>query len=233
MTVQAVFFDAAGTLFKPARRVGESYAVIAAKHGMNVSAADVNERFRICFDTAPRLAFPGARAGELAALERGWWKSLVADVFRPWEGFGDFDAYFDELFAYFADPRAWILYPEVLHTLSALKERGVVLDVISNFDSRLIGILEGLGAATWFEQIFISSCVGYAKPDRRIFEAALNEHRLSAASALHVGDSEINDLHGANNAGLKGILVDRSSGASSRAQERVASLDEILSLLDD
>ena len=233
MTIRAVFFDAAGTLFKPARRVGESYATIAARHGMNVSAAQVNERFRICFDAAPRLAFPGAPPDELAALERGWWKSLVAEVFRPWEGFSDFDAYFDELFGYFADPNAWSLYPEVLQTLSALKERGVTLDVISNFDSRLIGILEGLGAASWFEQIFVSSRVGYAKPDRRIFETALNEHGLSAASALHIGDSEVNDLHGANRAGLRGVLVDRSHGHFSPERERVASLDGLLSLLDD
>ncbi len=57
MTIKAVFFDAAGTLIKPARSVGESYAAIAAKHGKEVSSTNITERFRTCFDAAPRLAF--------------------------------------------------------------------------------------------------------------------------------------------------------------------------------
>lgn len=233
MAIKAVFFDAAGTLFKPARRVGESYAAIATKHGMQVTAADINERFRMCFDAAPRLAFPGAHGDNLAALERDWWKRLVAEVFKPWDGFADFDEYFDELFAYFADPAAWSLYPEVLDALAALKERGMILDVISNFDSRLVRILDGLGAAASFEHIFISSRVGYAKPDRQIFDAALQHHGLIPQHALHVGDSETNDLHGANNAGLRGVLVDRSNDANPTNGLRVASLSGIISLLDD
>lgn len=232
MAIQAVFFDAAGTLFKPARRVGESYAVIAANHGVKVSAAEINERFRICFDAAPRLAFPGAHADDLGALERGWWKTLVAEIFRPWDGFVDFDAYFDDLFIYFADPAAWRLYPEVLDTLAALKKRRVIVDVISNFDSRLIGILDGLGAASWFDEIFISSRVGYAKPDRRIFAAALRKHGLNAASALHVGDSEVNDLVGAKEAGLRGVLIDRSRNTPKPQGPSIASLDDVLPMLD-
>ena len=87
MTIKAVFFDAAGTLIKPARSVGESYAAIAAKHGKAVSSASITERFRICFEAAPRLAFPGASEEALPGLERDWWKSLVAQVFEPWSPF--------------------------------------------------------------------------------------------------------------------------------------------------
>ena len=123
MTIKAVFFDAAGTLIKPARRVGESYAAIAAKHGKNVLPSDVTERFRVCFDLAPRLAFPNANETSIGAMERNWWKQLVARVFEPWSPFDDFDNYFGELFAYFAEPKAWALYPEVPETLSALKDR--------------------------------------------------------------------------------------------------------------
>ena len=117
MTIKAVFFDAAGTLIKPARSVGASYAAIAAKHGKEVSSTNVTERFRTCFDAAPRLAFPSATEDTVAALERDWWKSLVAQVFEPWSPFVRFEEYFAELFAYFASPDAWTLYPEVLETL--------------------------------------------------------------------------------------------------------------------
>lgn len=233
MTIKAVFFDAAGTLIKPARSVGESYAAIAAKHGKEVSSTNITERFRTCFDAAPRLAFPGATENTVAALERDWWKSLVAQVFEPWSPFVRFEEYFAELFAYFASPNAWTLYPEVLETLTSLKERDLILDVISNFDSRLVRILDGLGAGAQFENIFVSSRVGYAKPDRRIFNAALSCHGLAPAQALHVGDSEINDLSGANQAGLKGILVERGKTSAAPASDRINSLRSILALLDD
>src|ERR671914_2812835 len=98
MTVRAIFFDAAGTLIKPARRVGESYAAIAAKHGKEVLASDIAARFRACFDGAPRLAFPGASEHSLSQLERDWWRQLVARVFEPWAPFDRFDEYFSELF---------------------------------------------------------------------------------------------------------------------------------------
>ena len=230
--IKAVYFDAAGTLIKPARRVGESYAAIAAKYGKTVAPIDLLERFHICFDAAPRLAFPHAAPREIDRLEQDWWKNLVAQVFEPWGHFDDFDKYFDELFAYFADPRAWALYPEVSDTLAALRQRGVTLAVISNFDSRLVRILDGLGAGSWFADVFVSSRVGYAKPDRQIFDAALGRHGLAPGNAIHVGDSETNDLLGAQNAGLKALLIDRGRQTDATAPERIASLKEIVTHLD-
>jgi putative hydrolase of the HAD superfamily len=233
MTIHAIFFDAAGTLMKPARPVGQSYAVLAQKHGKQVSPAAISERFRQCFETAPRLAFPGVSEQTVGALERDWWKNLVARVFEPWSPFDAFEAYFAELFEYFAQPHAWSLYPEVPDTLAALKQRGLALSVISNFDSRLMRILDGLGVASSFEEIFVSSRVGFAKPDPQIFHAALTHHELRPEHGLHVGDSETNDLHGANNAGLRGVLVDRSHTGNLKDGLRVASLSGILSLIDE
>lgn len=233
MAIKAIFFDAAGTLINPARRVGESYTVFAQKYGMKVSSWEIAERFRVCFPSAPPLAFPGATAEAIEDLERAWWKELVRRVWEPWDQFQQFDEYFDELFAYFAQPETWTLYPEVAETLSALDERGIVLSVISNFDSRLIAILEGLGLAHWFEHIFISSRVGYAKPDRHIFHTALERHNLKAGDALHVGDSEEKDLRGANEAGLTGVLVERNGEENSNLSSRITSLKGLLSLLPD
>ena len=233
MAIKAIFFDAAGTLIKPARRVGESYALVAQKYGMEVSSQEIAERFRVCFPLAPPLAFPGAPPETIEDLERAWWKELVRRVWEPWDRFQQFDEYFNELFAYFAEPKTWTLYPEVIETLSALEERGIVLSVISNFDSRLITILEGLGLARWFEHIFISSRVGYAKPDRQIFHTALKQHNLKAGEALHVGDSEDKDLQGAHKAGLTGVLVERNGEGSSNLSSRITSLKSILSLLPD
>ena len=233
MAIKAVFFDAAGTLIKPARKVGESYAVVAKKFGVVVSPQQLSERFRVCFDASAPLAFPGAPATAIDGLERDWWKCLVRKIFEPWEPFERFDDYFTELFDYFARPDAWALFPEVLETLAALRGRGLALGVISNFDSRLIGILNGLGTGQWFDDIIISSRAGHAKPDRRIFAAALAKHGLEPSNAAHIGDSEEKDLCGANDAGLMGILIDRNGEGPSAAGPRVTDLREILSLLGD
>jgi len=233
MTIKAVYFDAAGTLIKPARRVGESYSFIAAKYGKVVTPSELFDRFRICFDAAPRLAFPDAAPNEIEPLERQWWKTLVAKVFTPWDPFDNFDGYFDELFAYFASPTAWALYPEVNDTLAGLSERGVTLAVISNFDSRLVRILDGLGVGQCFTDVFVSSRVGYAKPDRQIFDAALGRHGIDAESAIHVGDSETHDLNGAQNAGITGLLIDRNRAAEPFESHRITSLREIVSRISD
>jgi putative hydrolase of the HAD superfamily len=233
MAIEAIFFDAAGTLIKPARPVGESYAVLARTYGMEVSAAEIAERFRLCFRAAPPLAFPGAPAARIEDLERAWWKELVRRIFEPWDPFPGFDDFFAELFAYFAKPKAWNLYPEVAETLSALEGRSVILDVISNFDSRLHGILEGLGVAHRFEHIFISSRAGYAKPAPQIFHAALAQHGLRAGDALHVGDSEESDFRGANDAGLTGVLLERNGENHAGVSPCITTLTNILFLLDD
>jgi putative hydrolase of the HAD superfamily len=232
MATQAVFFDAAGTLIKPAKPVGDSYAAIAVKYGMGVTPAEIAHRFRACFDRASPLAFPGVESAAISALERSWWRQLVREVFAPFGPFDDFAAYFDELFAYFARAESWELYPEAIETLRGLSERGLKLAVVSNFDSRLLKILDGLGVAAWFDGIFVSSTVGYAKPDRRIFEFVLAAQQLVSENVLHVGDSIKNDIGGAANAGVKGILVDRKQAPEAGAMPRVASLNEILAHLE-
>jgi putative hydrolase of the HAD superfamily len=156
----------------------------------------------------------------------------VAQIFEPWGEFAQFDDYFDELFAYYADADAWLLYPEVVETLAALKQRGLILAVISNFDSRLVRILDGLNVGASFAQIFVSSAVGYAKPQARIFDIALTRFGLIPGQALHIGDSETNDLAGARNAGVRALLVDRDLAAGSAPPDRVHSLRQILDHLD-
>jgi putative hydrolase of the HAD superfamily len=231
MPIKAVFFDAAGTLITPVRPVAQTYTLLAKSYGMEVPSSVISERFRTCFAASPPLTFPGSTES-FEQLERDWWKKLVQCVFEPLGQFEQFDRFFTELFSYFARPEAWTLYPDALEPLSALQERGLVLDVISNFDSRLIDILEGLGMSGCFEEVFISSRVGHAKPARQIFDAALKWHNLAPSEAMHVGDSQENDLYGAANAGLMGVLINRSASGRQGNYRQINNLNEIISILD-
>jgi putative hydrolase of the HAD superfamily len=232
MATKAVFFDAAGTLIKPARPVGQTYASVAENYGMKASSLEISARFRTCFNASPPLTFGPVGRESIEQLERDWWKQLVHCVFQPFGRFDQFDRFFAELFSYFARAEAWTLYPDVRETLPALRQRGLILDVISNFDSRLIEILEGLGMAGWFEEVLISSRVGHAKPARQIFDAALARHNLAASEAMHVGDSEENDFCGAANAGLTGVLINRSANIPPKHFRQINTLNEIISILD-
>ncbi|HLX37128.1 MAG TPA: HAD family hydrolase, partial [Candidatus Binataceae bacterium] len=171
--LKAVFFDAAGTLFEAREPVGHTYARIARQHGLDADDGAVSAGFRRAFSSTPGLAFgPHREAAEIRRLEREWWYGLVRRSFEGLGQFDSFDAFFDELFAYFGDPAHWEPLPEAASVLHSLKEQELRLGIISNFDWRLYGILDGLGLRQFFDTVTISSEAGYAKPARQIFATA-------------------------------------------------------------
>jgi putative hydrolase of the HAD superfamily len=207
--LRVVFFDAAGTLFHTREPAGLSYAKIARRFGVQADEQLVIDSFRRAFAAAPGLAFgSGHEAARLRELEREWWYRLVRSTFESIGDFADFDAYFAALFAFFADPANWTCDSDAPVLLAALRESGLRLGVISNFDYRIYGILEALRLSRYFDSITISSEAGYAKPAPEIFRMALEHHSLPAAEALHVGDSEALDVVGAHAAGVAAVLVD-------------------------
>lgn len=234
--LRAVFFDAAGTLFEPREPVGESYARLARQFGLDADAAAVDAAFRRAFHESPGLAFgPGHSASELRRLERQWWRELVRATFAGLGSFSDFDSYFAALFEFFADPAHWTPDPSAAPLLSHLKERDLGLGVISNFDHRLYGILDGLGLATYFDSVTISSEAGYAKPSPKLFGAALGKHAAAASESLHIGDSERLDLHGAAAVGMAAVLVEHGRGRPDEVIgrcARVASLSSVSEVVE-
>ncbi|MGH8011450.1 MAG: HAD-IA family hydrolase [Candidatus Binataceae bacterium] len=230
--LKVVFFDAAGTLFEPREPVGDTYARIARDFGVRASGAEVNATFRRIFHGAPGLAFgPGHSAVELRRLERQWWRGIVWRVFAEIGRFDDFDAYFNTLFAYFADPRHWLADPQAMPLLSGLKAQGLQLGMVSNFDWRLYAILDGLGLLTYFDSITISSEAGWAKPSAEIFRVALAKHAAIAAEALHIGDSLPLDIGGAQAAGIAAILLARDNHGETGAGAEIARVNSLAAIV--
>ena len=232
MQKTTVFFDAAGTLLTVNGSVGERYAVLAREYGKDVVPHEIETGFRRSFPNAPPLAFPGAPAAKLAELEHAWWHAVVRDVFAGFGPFPRFDDYFDALYAAFAQPEAWRLYPETRATLDTLRDRDYRLGLISNFDARLFGLIEGLGIADRFDPIVASSRAGAAKPDPAIFRQALTACGASAEQAVHIGDTYELDVLGARTAGVAAILIDRVGRATPSNCPVVRSLAEIPTLLE-
>ena len=90
--------------------------------------------------------------------------------------------------------------------LQRLKDDGLKLGVISNFDYRLYRILDGLDLTRYFDSITISSEAGFAKPRREVYDAALARAGVTARDAMHVGDSEHLDFAPAAALGMAAVL---------------------------
>lgn len=205
---QLVLFDAVGTLFGVAGSVGMQYAKVARRHGIEALAEDLDLAFYAAFKEAGSPAFPQAKTDEIPQLEYDWWKAITRSTFGKTK-FADFDAFFADLFAYFAGPEPWFLYPETIATLAFFNQVKIPIGIASNFDSRLYSVLKSLSMDHYFQSVTISTEVGSAKPDGKIFTVALAKHDCEAHQAWHVGDSHKEDYEAAMAMGLQGILVDR------------------------
>ncbi|WP_395741350.1 HAD-IA family hydrolase [Prosthecobacter sp.] len=224
MPLQALFFDAAGTLIRPAEPVGATYAQVARRHGLTVDPAALMQAFRTAWkETAPPL-HPEGRSSE--DDDRGWWRTLVGLVFSRVLGASVEEAaledLFSELYLYYARPQAWSVFEDVVPALTDLARDHRLL-VLSNFDRRLRSILAGHDLLRWFEEVIISSEVGAAKPHARMFQAALAAIGCQPHEALHIGDDATCDLTGAQNCGIHAYHVRRPESGLADLVQKVRS----------
>jgi putative hydrolase of the HAD superfamily len=113
-------------------------------------------------------------------------------------------------------------YPDAESALRGLRERGIRLLAVSNWDCSLSAVLERCGLGELLDGVVTSAEVGASKPDPAIFRAALERAGSKPDQALHVGDTPEEDLAGARAAGIRALLIDRSGDGGD-----IASLAEI------
>lgn len=213
--IEAVTFDAGGTLIEPWPSVGAVYAGVAREFGLECS----EERLTAQFMGTWKL-----RSGFRYSREE--WAEVVRHSFA---GIAEVsDSLFDAIYTRFSEARSWLIYDDVIPTLQTLERMGVRLAVVSNWDERLAPLLETLGLAAYFDRIWVSSELGAHKPDERIFGRAVEALGLGAERVLHVGDSWREDVEGAMGAGLKGVRI-RRGGLERR--EDILRLTEIVEFI--
>ena len=106
------------------------------------------------------------------------------------------------------------VFDDVLPCLKGLQNDGVRMGLLSNLASRYKRPFFHAGLDRFFSTLGFSCDLGVRKPDRRAFEAVLAKVGSAADNTLMVGDSASSDLKGAQNAGLKALLLDRSGQRS-------------------
>ncbi len=225
---KAVFFDVGGTLLRVHPSVGDVYATHARDYGFTGSADDLNREFRQEWSNMGGIESLGTRKGP--EVEREFWQELVRRVFAAHGGLNDFDRYFDHIYDVFRGKESWRVYEDVTESglLDQLKHNGVILGVVSNWDSRLPEILKNTGLAPYFNFILASTVVGSAKPDAGIFQEALQRAGVPADRACHIGDEPATDIQGARNAGIHSILIDRKGSRDTQASPTVKSFHDLL-----
>ncbi|SRR5581483_2976334 len=200
--IQAVTFDAGGTLIKPWPSVGHVYAGVAARHGVKAEPAVLNRQFGAAWRNLKNFNH-----------EREQWAALVDASFAGCTDQPPSTTFFNEIYDRFTEPDAWHIFEDVLPTLNALAARGLNLGIISNWDDRLGPLLERLGLRKYFEAVIISCDVGFTKPSPVIFEHATRKMGVAPEFILHVGDSRSADVEGAKTAGYEALLLERGDGA--------------------
>jgi putative hydrolase of the HAD superfamily len=118
-------------------------------------------------------------------------------------------------------------YPDAPPALASLRSRGLAIVVVSNWDHSLHERLAETGLAPLVDGAVASAELGHAKPDRAIFERALELAGAPAEAALHAGDSPREDVEGALAAGLRAVLVARDGGPATAGVPVIRSLAEL------
>jgi putative hydrolase of the HAD superfamily len=206
--IEAIFFDAVGTLFGLTKTVGDHYAYVGREVGLDLDARSLERAFHAAWRQMPqRAAIDGPREND----DKGWWRELVdlvLDQVAPSLSELDRDNFFEIAYEHFAEACVWELYSEVRGVLEQLQPR-FELAVISNFDGRLRFILQHLSISKFFTNIFVSSELGADKPDPEIYRRALRLMNLKPNQVLHVGDDSQRDWEAATAAGLLVFQLNR------------------------
>ncbi len=224
---RVVFLDALGTLVQlepPAPRLQRE---LKRRFDLSVSAAGAQRAIRAEMAFYRAHLDQGRDGPSLADLRRRCaevlWRELPDSRWEP-----DSDALVEALMA----SLAFHPFEDAPGALAALKEGGLLVMVVSNWDVSLPEVLGRLGLAAHIDGVVTSAGVGARKPDRAIFEHALKLAGAGPGEAIHAGDSLSEDVEGAHAAGIDAVLLARSGakhGVPGEAQ--IGSLRELPILL--
>jgi putative hydrolase of the HAD superfamily len=226
--IRAVFFDAGATLLFPDPPVQDVYAREFSADGCAFS----QEALARALESAWRAIRSEGKSDRYGGVrgEPEFWKSVLNRVRANLDGGSVSDDAFARLASHFRSAASWAIYDDVLPTLENLERRGLLLGVVSNWDSHLPRLLEDLRLSPHFRAVVVSAIEETGKPDPEIFRRACARVGVTAEQALHVGDSLAEDYEGARAAGLTALLLDRNDQHPG-VDDRIRGLEELTARL--
>jgi putative hydrolase of the HAD superfamily len=128
--------------------------------------------------------------------------------------------------------------PGAVETLRELRQRGVVVGLISICTDDVVETWGETPFAGLFDSTVFSCAVGLRKPDPRIYLFACEELGVEPGEAMFVGDGANDELAGAERVGMRAVLIHRASEEPPWEElrdwpgPRITSIPQVLSLLD-
>jgi len=135
-----------------------------------------------------------------------------------------------------------VLREDCLETLHALRDRGLILSLVSNIDQDFLEpMLRNLGLEALLDHWTSSEEAESCKPDPGIFHHALRKAGCRKEEVMFVGDSRVHDIQGARAVGMTTVLISEEGGVSHLDDEDfdaqpdhvIANLSELLDLVDE
>ncbi|MBD8067357.1 HAD family hydrolase [Bacillus sp. PS06] len=102
-------------------------------------------------------------------------------------------------------PRCFSVNQNTINMINTIKMHAKVAIITNGSTQRQKAKIMNTHLNDRFDLIIISEEVGMSKPDKRIFELALNQLNVKPEDALFVGDDLEKDIAGCQNANIKGI----------------------------
>ncbi|MDP9109286.1 MAG: HAD family hydrolase [Pseudomonadota bacterium] len=197
--IKAVLFDLDDTLWPIVPVITRAEHVLhdwLQQHAPSVAAAHTIDSLR-----ARRMALMESDARYRLDL----WSLRHAGLTEAFTAAGADPAAVDRAMAVFADARNQVTpYEDVLPSLLRLGGK-LALGTISNGNADL----EAIGMAQHFSVSIAAHRFGRAKPDPQIFHAACDALAVAPAETVYVGDDPLLDVHGAQQAGLRAVWMNR------------------------
>ncbi|XP_062331890.1 haloacid dehalogenase-like hydrolase domain-containing protein 3 [Osmerus eperlanus] len=204
-----VLWDVKDTLLKVRRSVGEQYCHEAKRAGLSLDSVEVETAFRRAYRQFSRIH---PNYGTSQGLNgKTWWCGVVRDTFLQCrvQDPALLDKLADNLYHNFSNSDNWEVFPDSKRALESCSSLGLKLGVVSNFDSRLEGILQACGLLSHFSFLVTSEEARVAKPNPAIFYLALKKCSVPAAQVAHIGDHYAYDYITSRSLGIHGYLLDR------------------------
>jgi putative hydrolase of the HAD superfamily len=219
MDIQAVAFDVNGTLVRIHTEDGDEQIFRSAAHFLTYQGIDLHR------DQVRDLYFQIMKEQLRASPEEypefdavGIWCTIIdrhmTDFTRalPAGKLGQLPLFLAEMSRGIARRRLR-LYPFVREVLDVLRGRYPLAVVTDAQSAQARGELHKAGLLGYFGPVVVSGDHGYRKPDRRLFQLALDGMDVAAANTLFVGNDMYRDIYGAREAGMPTVMFDSDQGA--------------------
>lgn len=208
--IKAILFDLDGTLYQHIPRNGDVFADHVQSLGHKISDED---RTRAEHWTHFYFAHSHEIKSDKTAYadEKNFWvnftKRRLVALGMP---LTDAQVLAPQVSAHVAEAHKPISFvpQDAFLLLKSLKSAGYIMGVVSNREKPFLEKLIDLNLNSYFSFALAGAEVNAFKPDRLIFERALELAGTSAAETIYVGDNYFADVIGARRAGMIPVLYD-------------------------